>query len=294
MAQLYVNPTLLGAGPSNTSFIAAVQDANNHVAVGMTKFVQTPSGILVPELTDAAGYVLGKQVGRNATVASGFVSFAASAAGGTAETASVSLPATLQKDALYLVSIMNPAGTPQGLTATVQSSGSVGSNLVASTEYWYAVSAVGPWGETLISATVTATEGATAYPIALAWTEQGGAASYNVYKGTSTSVDLLASNVTSANYTDDGNTATSSTAPPSTSTQGPGTSVTVMFQNAQTFGTASTYYAEVSSTDVADGVVQAYLVQGWLLGDGAGRLQVSLDAVASGQAGNVWYEVAQV
>ncbi|MCL8207184.1 MAG: hypothetical protein K6V97_03800 [Actinomycetia bacterium] len=58
MAQLYATPALLAAGPTNTSFLAAVQDANNHIAVAMTKFTQTPSGILVPEQTDANGYVI--------------------------------------------------------------------------------------------------------------------------------------------------------------------------------------------------------------------------------------------
>lgn len=294
MAQLYVNPTLLGLGPSQTSFVAAVQDANNHVAVGMTKFVQSPGGLLLPELTDDAGYVLSKQVGRNTAVQAGALAFAASAASGSTQTASISLPSILQKDALYLVSIMNPTGTPQGLAATVGTSGSVGSNLAASTTYYYAVSAVGPWGETLIGSTVSATEGTTAYPIALSWTSQGGATSYNVYKGTTTSVDLLVSDVASTSYTDSGNTATSATAPPATSTQGPGTSVTVTFQNAQTFGTSATYYSDITSIDVADGVTQSYLVQGWLMGDGASQIQVSLDNGASDQAGTVWFEVTQV
>lgn len=294
MAQLFVGPSLLQAGPGSSINLAAVLDSNNHLAIAQTEFTQTPGGLLVPKPADANGYVLGKQVGRNTAVTSGSVSFAASASSGTQQTASVSLPSVLQKDALYLVSLMNPTGTPQGLTATVGTSGSVGSNLAASTTYYYAVSAVGPWGETLISATVSATEGATAYPIALSWTAQGGATSYNVYKGTTTSVGLLASAGNSTSYTDSGNTATSSTAPPTTSTQGPGTSVTVTFQDAQTFGTGTTYYAEVTSIDVADGVAQAYLVQGWLLGDAASQVQVSLDNGASDQAGLVWYEVTQV
>lgn len=234
------------------------------------------------------------QTGWNKTLGTYSVTFAASAAANTVETVSVPIPSPVQKDALYLVSLMNPTGTPQGLTATVGTSGSVGSNLAASTTYYYAVSAVGPWGETLISATVSAVEGATAYPIALSWTAQGGATSYNVYKGTTTSVNLLASAGNSTSYTDSGNTATSSTAPPTTSTQGPGTSVTVTFQDAQTFGTSTTYYAEVTSIDVADGVTQAYLVQGWLMGDNASQIQVSLDNAASDQAGDVWFAVTQV
>ena len=246
-----------------------------------------------PSYTKLTGSLV-PQAGWNTNLGSDSVSFAAGAAAGTVETVAVPIPSPVQKDALYLVSLMNPTGTPQGLTATVGTTGSVGANLAASTTYYYAVSAVGPWGETLISATVSAVEGATAYPIALSWTAQGGATSYNVYKSTTTSVNLLASAGNSTSYTDSGNTATSSTAPPTTSTQGPGTSVTVTFQDAQTFGTSTTYYAEVTSIDVADGVTQAYLVQGWLMGESASQIQVSLDNGASDQAGDVWYEVTQV
>lgn len=183
MAQLYVTPALLGVGPGNTSFLAAVEDTNNHVAVGMTKFVQTPTGILMPEITDAAGYVQGKTVGSNALVGTYNVTFAASAAANTAETASVPLPSTLQKDALYLVSVNNPTGL--------------------------------------------------------------------------------------------------------------GTSVTVTFQNAIGFG-GSNVFSTVTSVDVASGAVQSYLVQGWLLGDGAAQISVSNDAAASASGGTVDFEVTRV
>lgn len=293
MAQLFVSPKLLGLGPSNTSYLAAVEDANNHVAVGMTPFYQTTDGILIPAQADSSGYPYTKSVGRNALLHTAALAFGASASSGAQTSTTVSLPSVLQNDALYLVSVMNPTGTPQGLTATVASSGSVGSSLAASTTYYYAVSAVSAWGETLICNTVSAAEGSTAYPVDLAWSSQGGATAYKVYKGTSSTVDYLAS-TSSTSYTDSGNTATSSTAPPTSSTQGPGTSVTVVLQNAQTFGTSSTYYADVTSVDVADGVAHSYLVQGWLLGDGASQIQVSLDNAASDQAGDVWCEVTQV
>ncbi len=133
MAQLYVNPTLLGVGPSNTSFLAAVQDANNHLAVGMTKFVQTPSGILMPELTDAAGYVQSKTVGSNALIGTYSVTFAASTAANTVETASVALPSTFQKDALYLVSVNNPSGLGTSVTVTFQNAIGFGGANVFST-----------------------------------------------------------------------------------------------------------------------------------------------------------------
>ena len=183
MSQLYVTPALLGVGPGNTSFLAAVQDANNHVAVGMTKFVQTPSGILLPEITDSGGYVQSKTVGSNVLVGTYNVTFAASAAANTTETASVALPTTLQKDALYLVSVNNPTGL--------------------------------------------------------------------------------------------------------------GTSVTVTFRNAIGFG-GSNVFITVDSVDIASGALQGYLVQGWLLGDGAAQISVTNDVAASASGGTVQFEVTRI
>ncbi len=269
-------------------------DSTGTSVVPTTEYTNA-NGVWIPRPTDKTGYPLNKGAGRNTLLTSGTMTFSAGASSGTQQSVLVSLPAVSQPDALYLVSLMNPTGTPQGLTVTVGTSGSVGSNLAASTTYYYAVSAVGPWGETLIGSTASGTEGSTAYPISLSWNAQGGATSYNIYKGTSASgVDLLATGTTGTSYTDSGNTATSSTAPPTSSMQGPGTSVTAAFSVAQVFGTTTTYYAEITSVDVADGVTQSYLVQGWLLGDGASQLQVSLDNGASNPAGSVWYEVTMV
>ncbi len=55
MAQVFVGPDLLKAGPTGNIYLAAVQDANNHLAVAQTKFTQTPNGLLVPEPADANG-----------------------------------------------------------------------------------------------------------------------------------------------------------------------------------------------------------------------------------------------
>ena len=55
MAQLFVGPDLLQAGPGSSINLAAVLDANNHLAIAQTKFTQTPAGLLVPEPADANG-----------------------------------------------------------------------------------------------------------------------------------------------------------------------------------------------------------------------------------------------
>lgn len=183
MAQLFATPNLLQAGPAGNIYIMAVQDANNHVAGAQTKFVQLPDGTLTPEIADEAGYVLSKQIGSNALVGTYSVTFAASAAAGTVETASVPLPSPLQKDALYLVSVNNPTGV--------------------------------------------------------------------------------------------------------------GTSVTVTFQNVIGFG-GSPVFSAVTSVDVASGVVQSYLVQGWLLGDGAAQISVTNDVAASASGGTVQFEVTRI
>lgn len=55
MAQLYVSPNLLGAGPNGTAWIAAVKDANGNIAVGTTLYYQTPGGILVAAPANGSG-----------------------------------------------------------------------------------------------------------------------------------------------------------------------------------------------------------------------------------------------
>lgn len=58
MAQLYVNAALTALGPSDTYYLAGVEDANGHVAVGYTEFVQLPSGLLLVKRTDTGGIPL--------------------------------------------------------------------------------------------------------------------------------------------------------------------------------------------------------------------------------------------
>jgi len=60
------------------------------------------------------------QSGHNIVLGTYSLTFAASAAAGTVVTASVPLPGTLQKDALYLVAINNPSGLGTAVTVTFQ------------------------------------------------------------------------------------------------------------------------------------------------------------------------------
>lgn len=106
---------------------------------------------------------------------------------------------------------------PSSLTATVGTSGTVGSYLAANTTYDYAVTAVAPDNtETTISNTEAASEGATPYPITLAWTSPGNTREFNIYKAVSGSALGLLTSVSggTTSYTDTGNTATGSQAPP--------------------------------------------------------------------------------
>lgn len=119
--------------------------------------------------------------------------------------------------------IFNPISniTP---TATVGTSGTVGSNLVASTEYYYGVSAVSPSGkETAIlpANQATATEGTTPYPITISWTLESQAVAYKIYKGTSSAITYLTEVGASVNsYIDDGNIATTTASPSTTNDTG--------------------------------------------------------------------------
>lgn len=58
MAQGYATAALLAVGPNGTIWLPGIEDANGHLAVGITKFTQTPSGLFVPEQTDANGVVI--------------------------------------------------------------------------------------------------------------------------------------------------------------------------------------------------------------------------------------------
>ena len=60
------------------------------------------------------------QSGHNTVLGTYNLTFAASAAAGTVVTASVPLPGTFQKDALYLVAINNPSGLGTAVTVTFQ------------------------------------------------------------------------------------------------------------------------------------------------------------------------------
>lgn len=110
MAQLYATPALLPAGPTNTSFLAGVQDANNHLAIAMTKFTQTPSGILVAEPADALGYPYAKAAPSSALYA-GTV---------TLSTTAAQLPSQAGSEVLLQSDPSNTVNIGLGATSTSQ------------------------------------------------------------------------------------------------------------------------------------------------------------------------------
>ncbi len=138
--------------------------------------------------------------------------------------------------------------TPSGVSASVGTSGTVGANLVASTTYYYEVTAVTPNGQTTASTEVSGTEGTTAYPITISWSTVSGATSYYIYKGTVSGTDYYLANTTSTSYTDSGSTATTTTLPPTANTAYTNTNeVTITWQSVLN-ATSYTLDRSVSST----------------------------------------------
>ena len=140
-----------------------------------------------------------------------------------------------------------PVSSPSGLTATVGTSGSVGSDLVASTTYYYEVTATTSNGETTPSAQVSAVEGTTAYPITLAWSAVTGATGYKIYKGTVSGSDYFLASVTSASYTDSGSVATTSATPPSSNTATTNTNTISLSWNTDVGATSYIIYRSQNS-----------------------------------------------
>ena len=109
------------------------------------------------------------------------------------------------------VTVNTTISPPTGVTATVGTTGSVGSNLVASTTYYYEVTATTPNGETTKSLEVSAAEGTTAYPITISWSADSGATGYNIYKGTVSGGEQFLASVSggsTTSYVDSGNVST--------------------------------------------------------------------------------------
>ena len=111
---------------------------------------------------------------------------------------------------------------PTTNTANINGTGSAaGSDLAANTTYYYAATAIAADGtETSMGPTVAWTEGSTAYPITLNLQTVAEAEQLNVYKGTSaTSLNFLAA-ASGLQYTDSGDTATTSQVPPTANQTG--------------------------------------------------------------------------
>ncbi len=242
-------------------------------------------------------------VGRAAILGVGTLTFGASAASGTLASAVLPFPARPDPAGTYVVSVANPGAALAAPTVTVGTSGAVGANLVASTTYYYAVTAVTPFGETgvLAAGIASGVEGATPYPVTVAWSPYGwgGLASevqYRLYRSTADTVAslvLLADALTGLSFVDDGSYAPGTQGAPTTGVQGPGVTVTVTVLNGHTFGDATVAHAQLDQWTVAAGALVDHVVQGAFLGAGSTVLSVALGAAAAGLPSKVLYEVAQ-
>lgn len=97
-------------------------------------------------------------------------------------------------------------------TLTKGTTSTSGGTLTANTYFWV-VSAVNSAGVTLASNEVTATTTGSTSSQALSWTAVSGAASYNIYRGTSSGGENVFYNTSSTSYTDTNATSTSGSPP---------------------------------------------------------------------------------
>ncbi|MGN6724110.1 MAG: hypothetical protein ACTHJM_16000 [Marmoricola sp.] len=111
-----------------------------------------------------------------------------------------------------ICNVMSLTGPP---TLTLGTTSTTGGTLAAATYYWK-VTAKSASGETLASNEVTATTTGTTSSQPLSWTAVPGAASYNVYRGTTSGGENVQYNTASTSFTDTGATG-SSVSPPTVS-----------------------------------------------------------------------------
>ena len=144
-----------------------------------------------------------------------------------------------------------PVAVPTGVSASVGTSGSVGSNLVASTTYYYEITATTSNGETTVSSQVSGIEGSTAYPITLNWVQDTGATGYKIYKSTTLGGETFLASVSGGStitYTDSGNIATTGILTPSTNTATTNTNQISLSWNSVPGATYYDIYRSTSST----------------------------------------------
>ncbi len=90
---------------------------NGSTAQSVFQLYQTPMAQWSPRTVGLSGSLV-PQLGWNKYIGTYSVTFAASAAAATVETVAVPIPADVQKDALYLVSVNNPTALATSVTVT--------------------------------------------------------------------------------------------------------------------------------------------------------------------------------
>lgn len=131
-------------------------------------------------------------------------------------------------------SICNVSGLIPAPTLVLGTTSTTGGTFAAGTYYWK-ITGKSASGETLPSNEVTATTTGTTSSQPLSWAAGPGAASYNIYRGTSAgNENVLVANVTTLTYTDTGTAGTASALP---TASGYAIPVTVYLSLVQTGGT---------------------------------------------------------
>lgn len=129
----------------------------------------------------------------------------------------------------YEVEILLPFTSPATVPAGLATTPSTSSGTLPAHTYFYAVTAVTAYGETLPCAAVTAVLSGTGR-VLLSWTAEGAPATgYNVYRAVSGgSGFFLLTTVTASNYTDNGSATITTTPPPISDSSGSPRSHTIL------------------------------------------------------------------
>ncbi|KRE72572.1 hypothetical protein [Arthrobacter sp. Soil762] len=185
---------------------------------------------------------------------------------GTADAAIYTVPASTSVKVAQ-GSICNVSGLILPPVLTLGATSTTGGSLVAGSWYWK-VTAKSASGETLGSNEVTATTTGSSSSQPLSWTATPGAASYNVYRGTTAGgQNALVTNVTTTSFTDVGAAGTALTVP-TVSTYA--TPVTVYLSIVQTGGAVDGTHRVIHAYTLAanDTLPLKDLIGGAMLGPG--------------------------
>lgn len=205
---------------------------------------------------------------------------------GTTDAAIYTVPA-LTSAKIAQGSICNASGLIPAPTLTLGTTSSTGGTFAAGTYYWK-ITGRSASGETLPSNEVTATLTGSTSSQPLSWPAGPGAASYNIYRGTSPgNENVLVANVTTLSYTDTGSAGTSSALPTVSGYALPVTVYLSLVQSGGTIGDGTHRVIHAQTIQPNDTLLLKDFIGGAMLGPGdviAGYASVAnaLDIVVTG------------